>query len=135
MLARMLLLDCMGGPALDNPGSGRGVSGGAPIEGAGAEDGAAAAQQLRVRVTARLAPAPPRRRAPDAAPRPPRGRARALGKGFGRYNPETGIHGGHISNSGRVGGFRDCMTPAVRRRVEDKIAPYLRHFNFSLDHA
>ena len=85
MLARVLLLDCMGGPALDNPGSGRGVSGGAPIEGAGAEDGAAAAQQLRVRVTARLAPAPPRRRAPDAAPRPPRGGAGARGREEGGF--------------------------------------------------
>ena len=52
---------------------------------------------------------------------------------FGRYNPATGIHGGHISNGGRVGGFRSCMTPAVRRHVEDKIRPYLQHFNFSLD--
>ena len=69
-----------GGPALDDPGHGRGGQSGAPVEGAGAEDGAAAAQQLRVRVTARHAPAPPRRRAPDTAPRLPRGGERGGGQ-------------------------------------------------------
>lgn len=52
-------------------------------------------------------------------------------KVFGRYNPETGIHGGHISNKGAVGGWRGCMTNHVKDRVDAQIGEYLKHFNYS----
>jgi hypothetical protein len=48
-----------------------------------------------------------------------------------RYNPETGIHGGHISNKGKVGGWKSCMTDSVKERVESQIGKYLKHFNYS----
>ena len=85
----VLLLDCMGrAPLSTTSGTAGGVERtGRPSRGRGGRMGAAAAQRMRVRVTARLAPAPPRRRAPDAAPRPPRGGAGALGKGAGGGSP------------------------------------------------
>mmetsp|Transcript_29335 Transcript_29335/g.37835 ORF Transcript_29335/g.37835 Transcript_29335/m.37835 type:complete len:225 (+) Transcript_29335:131-805(+) len=50
---------------------------------------------------------------------------------FNRYNPDTGIHGGHISNKGRVGGWKECMTSSVKDRVMTQLGPYLSHFNYT----
>jgi len=52
---------------------------------------------------------------------------------FSKYDKETGIHGGHISNGGAVGGWKACMTPAVRAHVHVSLGPFLAHFNYSAD--
>uniref|UniRef100_A0A7S2W830 Sulfotransferase domain-containing protein n=1 Tax=Rhizochromulina marina TaxID=1034831 RepID=A0A7S2W830_9STRA len=58
-------------------------------------------------------------------------RAEELGHSFRKYDPQTGIHGRHISNGGKVGGWRTCMTPAVQAHVRNQLGSYLDFFNYT----
>jgi len=60
-----------------------------------------------------------------------RQRAQELGSSFRKYDSRTGIHGSHISNSGKVGGWRTCMTPGVQEHVRNQLGKYLDYFNYS----
>ena len=47
-------------------------------------------------------------------------RAEGIGRHFVRFDPETGVHGRHVSQGGRTGAWRDCLTDRALRRVEGR---------------
>ena len=57
--------------------------------------------------------------------------ARAEGlQSFDEYNPETQVHGHHISSGGRVGVWREIFTPRVREAVKQDLAAFLVRFGY-----
>lgn len=58
-------------------------------------------------------------------------RAKRVGSSFRKNDPNTRIHGHHISNMGKVGGWRACLTPSVQAHVRKQIGPLLAFFNYT----
>lgn len=50
---------------------------------------------------------------------------------FSRVDNESGIHGAHISNDGKTGAWKECMSSELQIEIENALAEYLDFFNYS----
>jgi len=61
-----------------------------------------------------------------------RQRMTALQGGFGRFDTETHIHGDHIT-SGKVGAWRELLTPRVAEEMRHTLEEYMDTFGYAWD--
>ena len=50
---------------------------------------------------------------------------------FSSFDEQTHVHGGHISNKGRVGVWRECLTEETASQVEARLGSVMRELGYT----